>query len=120
MVGQADKEIVHLNFIFCDDTYLHALNLKHLQHDTLTDVITFDHSEDADHLEGDIYISVDTVDANATKRNIPFAHELSRVIVHGTLHLMGYDDKTEATRSQMRTQEDRCLALPSAQAVMNQ
>ncbi|MEM7361402.1 MAG: rRNA maturation RNase YbeY [Bacteroidota bacterium] len=118
VVGEEEKELIQLNFIFCDDTYLHALNVEHLQHDTLTDVITFDYADKADHVEGDIYISVDTVHTNAKERDLPFGHEISRVIVHGVLHLMGYEDKTQASRAQMRVQEDRCLALPSAQAVI--
>ena len=116
VVQGAGKEVKQLHFIFCSDAYLHGLNQRYLQHDTLTDVITFDYTEDTMKLEGDIYISIDTVRVNAQTLGITFVEELCRVLVHGVLHLIGYDDKEEAARARMRQEENRCLAMPQSVA----
>jgi len=98
-----------LTYIFCDDDYLLEINQQFLNHDTLTDIITFDLSEDEKHLQGEIYISVDRIRENAEKFGEPYEKELHRVIFHGALHLCGFKDKTPADKKEMRQQEDVCL-----------
>ncbi|WP_339784280.1 rRNA maturation RNase YbeY [uncultured Imperialibacter sp.] len=100
-----------ISYIFCSDDYLHNMNVQYLNHDTLTDIITFDNSEEEDQIEGDIFISVDRVKENATQLNLPFDTELHRVMIHGILHLCGYKDKTSADNDLMRKKEDACLSL---------
>lgn len=99
-----------LNFIFCNDIYLHKINLEYLNHDTLTDVITFPYTAEGEPIEGDIYISIDRIKENATKFQVAFLKELKRVMIHGVLHLCGYGDKSEAEQKIMRTKEDFYLA----------
>lgn len=99
-----------LNIILCSDTYLHEMNVKYLNHDTLTDVITFDNSEMPQHVEGDIFISIDRVRDNAQSLNVLIEAELHRVIVHGTLHLLGFKDKTVQEKEMMRKMEDFWLS----------
>lgn len=94
-----------LTIIFCDDEYLHKLNLEHLQHDTYTDVITFQYDDSS--VDGDIFISIDRIRDNAAKFIVPALSELHRVMVHGLLHLMGYKDKTEADKKWM-TEKENC------------
>ena len=106
-----EYRIVQLTYIFCSDDYLHKMNLEYLDHDTLTDVITFDNSDDADMLEGDIFISVDRVRDNANDLDVSFRDELHRVMIHGVLHLLGYHDKDLLSQTAMRAKEDHCLAL---------
>jgi rRNA maturation RNase YbeY len=101
---------VKLNYICCSDEYLLTINKQFLDHDTLTDIITFDLSETENELIGEIYISVDRVKENATKFGVSYLNELHRVIFHGALHLCGYTDKTAADKQEMRRQEDLCLA----------
>ncbi len=101
-----------LNYIFCSDEYLHTMNQQYLNHDTLTDIITFDLSEDTS-LIGEIYVSVDRVKENAEKFATTYNNELHRVIFHGTLHLCGFKDKTTADKLTMREQEDKCLSAYS-------
>jgi probable rRNA maturation factor len=108
--GQGIKE---LNYIFCSDTFLATINLQYLNHNTLTDIITFDTSEDNGSIEGEIYISVDRVRENAVKFNATFEKELKRVMVHGILHLLGYSDKTSQQKKIMRKKEDAYLSLGS-------
>lgn len=98
-----------INYIFCDDDYLHKLNVEFLNHDTLTDIISFDYSVGKE-LHGDIYISVERVRENTEVFDATFQDELSRVMVHGVLHFCGYKDKTEAEKSEMRRMEDRYIA----------
>lgn len=102
-----------INYVFCDDEYLHKLNVEFLQHDTLTDVISFDYSVRKT-LQGDIFISVERVADNAKDFDVSFEAELHRVIIHGILHYCGYKDKTEADASLMRTKENEALALLKA------
>ena len=89
-----DKGIGSINFIFCADEYLHNLNVEYLKHDTLTDVITFDYTDNSPLLSGDIFISIERVRVNAKQFGSPFVNELHRVMIHGMLHLAGYSDKT--------------------------
>lgn len=106
-----EYRIAQLTFIFCSDEYLHRLNVEYLAHDTLTDIITFDNADDADVLEGDIFISVERVQDNAKDLNISFRDELHRVMIHGVLHLLGYHDKDLLSQTAMRRKEDYCLSL---------
>lgn len=100
-----------LNYIFCSDEYLYQMNVDHLAHDTLTDIITFDNSDEEDVIESDIFISVDRVRENSQTQGLPFEDELARVLIHGVLHLMGWNDKSEEEKKQMREKEDACLSL---------
>ena len=99
-----------LNYIFCSDNYLIEINRQYLNHDTYTDIITFDNSEKEGIIVGDIFISVDRIRENAAKFATTEANELHRVIIHGALHLLGYQDKSKATKQQMTQKEDFYLA----------
>jgi rRNA maturation RNase YbeY len=94
-----------LNYIFCDDKYLHKLNVEFLEHDTLTDIISFDYSVGKE-LHGDVFISVDRVKDNAKDLDVNFNDELHRVMIHGVLHYCGYKDKDEEEMKVMREKED--------------
>lgn len=111
LIGKHLKKIskIQLQYIFCDDTYLLAMNQQFLNHDTLTDIITFDMSEQPDEVTGEIYISVDRIKENAERFGVAYANELHRVIFHGALHLCGFKDKKAADKEEMRRQEDKCL-----------
>lgn len=98
-----------LNIIFCSDEYLAEMNLQFLKHNTYTDIITFDHSEQKGYIRGDIFISTDRVKENAGLFETAYRTELCRVMIHGTLHLLGYGDKTEAEKKTMRMKEDEYL-----------
>ncbi|MDG2342197.1 MAG: rRNA maturation RNase YbeY [Cytophagales bacterium] len=105
------KDLSFLNLIFCSDEYLLEINKKHLNHDYFTDVITFDFSEDNKNIEGDVYISVDRVADNAIKYKQEKNSELIRTIIHGTLHLFGYKDKTKKEKEIMTSKENKYLSL---------
>ncbi len=100
----------NLNFIFCDDEYLLALNQKHLNHDTFTDILSFDYSE-GQVLSGDIFISTQRVKENARVFNIKFQEELLRVMAHGVLHLLGFNDKTSGEVEVMRRKEEEKIKM---------
>lgn len=100
-----DFKVGDLAFIFCDDEYLHRINLQFLHHDTLTDIITFDYNLGKE-VHGEIYISIERILENATEFKVSFNEELHRVIIHGVLHLCGYKDKSEADVKQMRSKEN--------------
>jgi len=103
-----------LNYIFCSDEYLYQMNVEYLNHDTYTDIITFDNSEKEKDIEGDIFISIPRVKENANTQNLEINLELKRVIAHGLLHLMGYRDKTDDEIKIMRKQENMgILIFPS-------
>ena len=106
---QLEKRVGELNFIFCSDDSLLELNQQYLQHDTLTDVITFDYSE-GDLIQGDIFISTDRVRENAQEFGVDFNTELRRVIAHGVLHLCGFKDKTKSDSKMMREKENWALS----------
>ena len=97
-----------ISVIFCSDPYLLEINRKYLGHDYYTDIITFDYSE-GDTISGDLFISVDTVRSNAEYYSADFKDELDRVIVHGVLHLIGYDDHTYEQSAEMRARENHYL-----------
>lgn len=99
-----------INYVFCDDEYLHKLNVEFLDHDTLTDVISFDYTM-GKLISGDIFISVDRVRDNANDFKVDFINELYRVIIHGILHYCGYKDKDEEDVKTMRTKENHYLSL---------
>ena len=99
----------NLTYIFCSDAFLLEMNTNFLDHDTYTDIITFDLSDSKDHMQGEIYISTDRVKENAIEYHTTYADELHRVIFHGILHLCGFKDKKEKDRKIMRENEDYCL-----------
>ena len=99
-------KLKELNYIFCSDGYLLQINQQYLNHDTYTDIITFDNSTQEGSIVGDIFISIDRIRENATKFNVSESEELHRVIIHGALHLLGYKDKTTVTKQKMTEKED--------------
>lgn len=105
-----NKKEGDINYIFCDDEYLHKINMEYLNHDTLTDIISFDYSV-GNELHGDIFVSVERVRDNAQDFEVSFEEELKRVLVHGVLHYCGYKDKSEADELLMRTKEEEKIAL---------
>ena len=104
-------ELSEINYVFCNDEYLHSINFEYLDHDTLTDIITFDNSEEDELIEGDIFVSIERIIDNTKDFNTTFEQEFKRVIVHGILHLCGYCDKTDENEKQMREKEDYYLRL---------
>jgi len=107
---QAEKKTLEeISYVFCSDNYLLKINQDHLNHDTYTDIITFDYTED-NLISSEIYISIDRVKENARNLSIAMLDELHRVIIHGVLHLCGYKDKTEKEAKTMRSKEDYYLS----------
>ncbi|MEM6642793.1 MAG: rRNA maturation RNase YbeY [Bacteroidota bacterium] len=106
-------EILDLNVIFTSDQHLLKVNQDFLNHDYYTDIITFDNSEESQKIEAEIYISIQRVEENATNFNVSFDQELSRVIAHGLLHLLGFQDHTAEDKRLMRQKEEQCLSLLS-------
>ena len=104
-------KLKELNYIFCSDQYLLTINQQYLNHDTYTDIVTFDNSEKDGIIEGDIFISIDRIRENAAKFSSGEVNELHRVIIHGVLHLIGYGDKSNSSKKQMREKEDAYLSL---------
>ena len=99
-----------INYIFCDDDYLHKINVEYLNHDTLTDIISFDYTM-GNEISGDIFVSIERVLDNSKDYNTFFEDELKRVLVHGVLHYCGYKDKSEDDESLMRSKEDEKLNM---------
>lgn len=110
VLDQEGKELGEINYIFCDDDYLHEINVKTLKHNTLTDIISFDYTI-GDVVSGDVYISYQRVRENADQLSVTFKDELHRVMIHGILHYCGYHDKEEADKLNMRSKEDYYLSL---------
>ncbi|MFV8341554.1 rRNA maturation RNase YbeY [Flavobacterium sp. XS2P39] len=110
VIASENKKEGEINYIFCDDEYLHKINLEYLNHDTLTDIISFDYSM-GNELHGDVFVSVERVKDNAADFKVSFAEELKRVLVHGILHYCGYKDKGEAEELLMRSKEDEKIAM---------
>lgn len=100
---------VNLSYIFCNDEYLLTINKQFLNHDTYTDIVTFDLTEREDELVGELYISVERITENAQTHGTSYQEELHRVIFHGALHLCGFKDKTTADQKEMRQVENKCL-----------
>ena len=109
LINEEDCREGEINYVFCSDDYLHKINIDFLDHDTLTDIISFDYSVGKE-LHGDIYISIDRVIDNAKDFNVQFKDELARVMVHGVLHYCGYKDKSEEDVMIMRSKEDYYLS----------
>jgi probable rRNA maturation factor len=103
------QRVEAINYIFCDDQYLLQINQAYLQHDTYTDIVTFQLSGKGEPLLADIYISIERVKENAGNFKVSFRSELHRVIFHGALHLCGYRDKSKAQAAEMRRRENECL-----------
>ena len=100
-----------IQYVFTDDDILSSINKDFLNHDTLTDIITFDTSMEEDVISGEIYLSIERIRENAATQHQPFERELARVLVHGILHLIGFNDESPDEKAVMRTQEDYCLNL---------
>lgn len=111
---QEQKVLQNLQYIFCNDEYLLQVNIQYLNHDTLTDIITFDNSDEDNVIDGDIFISLERVKENADKFKVTFETELARVLAHGVLHLCGYGDKKSAEIKVMRAKEDFYIASSPA------
>ena len=105
-----NKKEGEINYIFCDDNYLLEINQQYLDHDALTDIISFDYSV-GNELNGDIFVSVERVKENASDYNVTFQEEIQRVLVHGILHYCGYKDKTESDERIMRSKEEEKMKM---------
>ena len=110
VVNAQNRRVGNINYLFCDDAYLININRTYLNHDTYTDIITFDYVV-GNLISGDIMISIDRVGENAAKFGVPFEHELRRVVVHGVLHLLGQGDKSDEEAREMRRLEEEALSL---------
>ena len=99
-----------INYIFCDDEYLHKINVEYLDHDTLTDIISFDYTV-GNLIQGDIFVSIERVHDNASDFNVSFEDELKRVLSHGVLHYCGYKDKSPKDEALMRSKEDEKMQM---------
>ena len=110
IVESENKILGEISYIFCDDEYLHSINMQYLNHDTLTDIISFDYTE-GDIISGDIFVSIERVVDNAKDFNVPFDEELKRVLAHGVLHYCGYKDKSDQDALLMRTKEEEKIKL---------
>lgn len=109
--AEGDYRTGEIQYIFCDDNYLTEINIQYLEHDSLTDIITFPNSKNNSVISGDIYISIDRIIENYKYYSTTLHKELSRVIVHGLLHLLGYNDANEDEKALMREKEDYYLHL---------
>ena len=105
-----NKKEGEISYIFCDDEYLHKINVEYLNHDTLTDIISFDYTV-GNELNGDIFVSVERVRDNALDFNVSFEDELKRVLAHGILHYCGYKDKSDSEAELMRSKEDEKIVM---------
>lgn len=110
VIRSEGKKLGEINYIFCDDEYLHEINVQYLDHDTLTDIISFDNTV-GNTLHGDIYISTERVNENASHFNAKFKEELRRVMIHGILHFCGYNDKSERDSELMRRKEEEKMKM---------
>lgn len=111
IASSESHKIGEVNYIFCSDEYLYRMNLEYLNHDTYTDVITFDNSEKEEVIEGDIFISLERVHENALTLQKTIDNELNRVMCHGLLHLLGYKDKSQEESLIMRRKEEESIQL---------
>ncbi len=111
LINNYHKSLVELNYIFCSDDHLLKINQEYLGHDYYTDIITFDHSDSENEIEGDIFISIDRIKENAKTLSQAFDQELARALAHGLLHLFGFGDGTDSEKKRMRKKEDACLSL---------
>jgi rRNA maturation RNase YbeY len=112
VINRHKREVNCINYIFSSDSYILELNRRHLDHDYFTDILTFPYSGSTDEpIFADIFISIPRVEENATAYGVSFMEELSRVMIHGVLHLLGFNDHSEADKAEMRRQEDFALSL---------
>lgn len=109
-IASYGKILGDINYIFCSDEYLKRINIEYLKHDYYTDIITFNNN-DNDIINGDLYISIDRVKENSKEYDVSFHNELQRVVIHGILHLVGFNDSTDNEKEQMRKEEDKSLVL---------
>lgn len=110
VVLRRGKKVGNISYLFCDDEYMIGVNRQYLDHDTYTDIITFDYVA-ADLISGDIFVCIDRIGENAAKFGVAFEEELHRVVIHGVLHLLGQGDKSDSEAAEMRRQEEESLAL---------
>lgn len=110
IITSENKTVGEISYVFCDDDYLHAINMQYLNHDTLTDIISFDYTE-GNIISGDIFVSIERVKDNAIDFNVSFEDELKRVLSHGVLHYCGYKDKTDTDAALMRAKEEEKINL---------
>ena len=110
VITSENKKEGEINYIFCDDDYLYEINVQYLEHETLTDIISFDYTI-GNFISGDIFISIERVKDNAQDFGVSFDEELRRVMAHGVLHYCGYKDKTEADEKLMRSKEDEKIKM---------
>ncbi len=110
LINEEGKTLGEINYVFCNDSYLHKINLEFLQHDTLTDIITFPTTNDSEIISSDLFISVDRIMENSELLKLDLNSEFLRVIVHGILHLLEYDDKTEKQILLMREKENTYIS----------
>lgn len=110
-VASYDRKIGELYYLFCSDEYLLDFNQKRMNHDFYTDIVTFPLNDCSEYLSGEFYISIDRIRDNAQQLGKPFDEEFHRVLAHGVLHLIGFDDKTASAAAEMRKQEEKCLKM---------
>ena len=110
LIQTENKKLGEINYIFCDDEYLHKINVEYLDHDTLTDIISFDYTV-GNLIQGDIFVSVERVKDNANDFNVSFEEELKRVLSHGVLHYCGYKDKSPKDEALMRSKEEEKMQM---------
>lgn len=110
IIESENKILGEISYIFCDDDFLHNINMQYLNHDTLTDIISFDYTE-GDVISGDIFISIERVEDNANDFNVSFDEELKRVLAHGILHYCGYKDKSDSDALIMRAKEEEKIKM---------
>lgn len=109
--SNGNRTLRGIQYVFCSDAFLLTLNKDYLHHDTFTDIITFDNSDHVNEIEADIFISIERIHENAVKWQVPVDQELNRVMIHGVLHLLGFNDKTKEDKVLMREKENECLNL---------
>lgn len=110
-IEKEGEELDTINYIFTTDQYLHKINVDYLNHDTFTDIITFEYNAEEEPILSDIYISLDRCKENAKELNIPLTTEIHRILIHGVLHLLGYKDKNKKDKELMTSKEDYYLSL---------
>ena len=110
LIQTENKKLGEINYIFCDDEYLHKINVEYLDHDTLTDIISFDYTV-GNLIQGDIFVSIERVKDNANDFNVSFDEELKRVLSHGVLHYCGYKDKSPEDEALMRSKEEEKMQM---------
>lgn len=111
VINEFGKRVGEVRYIFCGDEYLYEINVNFLKHNTYTDIVTFNLSENPDYISGELFISLDRIAENAKINLKTFENEVFRVMIHGVLHLIGYNDKLESEIVQMRALEEKCLSL---------